>query len=296
MKSFASARRSAMKLLIGKRVVGNVLVAPAIAYLIRYLALPVLAVSAMSFLSRGPYGNVLFEFNLLNYVRLFDPLYAKILGFSIAIAGATTVLTLVAGYPLAYFIARSAPKWRPVLLFGVLLPFWTNFMIRIYAWMMILRSDGLLHGFLNGLGLLRDPLDILYTPGAVLIGMVYEYLPFMILPLYTSLEKIEEAQLSAAADLGAKPAQVFWRIVWPLSLPGVTAGVTLVFVPAMGMFVVSDLMGGAKSLLVGNLIRNQFLSARDWPFGAAAAVVLLVLTLILLFVYTRQMKGEALSR
>ncbi|MBC7882164.1 MAG: ABC transporter permease subunit [Anaerolineae bacterium] len=285
-----------MKLLTGKRVVGNVLVAPAIAYLIRFLALPLLAVFAMSFLSRGSYGNVLFKFNPLNYVRLFDPLYAQILGFSLAIAGATTVLTLVAGYPLAYVIARSAPKWRPVLLFGVLLPFWTNFMIRIYAWMMILRSDGLLHAFLSGLGLLRDPLDILYTPGAVLIGMVYEYLPFMILPLYTSLEKIEEAQLAAAADLGAKPAQVFWRIVWPLSLPGVTAGVTLVFVPAMGMFVVSDLMGGAKSLLVGNLIRNQFLSARDWPFGAAAAVVLLALTLILVFVYTRQTRGAALSR
>jgi spermidine/putrescine transport system permease protein len=250
----------------------------------------------MSFLSRGPYGNVLFKFNPLNYVRLFDPLYAQILGFSIGIAGATTILTLVAGYPLAYVIARSAPKWRSILLFGVLLPFWTNFMIRIYAWMMILRSDGLLYSLLSSLGLLRDPLDILYTPGAVLIGMVYEYLPFMILPLYASLEKIEEAQLSAAADLGAKPAQVFWRIVWPLSLPGVTAGVTLVFVPAMGMFVVSDLMGGAKTLLVGNLIRNQFLSARDWPFGAAAAVVLLVLTLILLFVYTRQTRVEEVPR
>ncbi len=296
MKNFASARRSVMKLLTGKRLIGNVLVAPALAYLIRFLALPLLAVSGMSFLSRGPYGNVLFKFNPLNYVRLFDPLYAQILGFSLVIAGATTVLTLVAGYPLAYVIARSAPKWRPVLLFGVLLPFWTNFMIRIYAWMMILHSDGLLHALFSGLGLLRDPLDILYTPGAVLIGMVYEYLPFMILPLYTSLEKIEEAQLSAAADLGAKPAQVFWRIVWPLSLPGVTAGVTLVFVPAMGMFVVSDLMGGAKSLLIGNLIRNQFLSARDWPFGAAAAVVLLVLTLILVFVYTRQTRGEALLR
>jgi spermidine/putrescine transport system permease protein len=285
-----------MKILASKRVVGSLLIAPTMAYLLRFLALPLLLLLGISFLSRGSYGNVLFKFNPLNYVRLFDPLYAQILGFSIGIAGATTILTLVAGYPLAYVIARSAPKWRPILLLGVLLPFWTNFMIRIYAWMMILRSDGLLYSLLSGLGLLRDPLNILYTPGAVLIGMVYEYLPFMILPLYASLEKIEEAQLTAAADLGAKPAQVFWRIVWPLSLPGVTAGVTLVFVPAMGMFVVSDLIGGAKTLLVGNLIRNQFLSARDWPFGAAAAVVLLVLTLILLFVYTRQTRGEEVLR
>jgi spermidine/putrescine transport system permease protein len=285
-----------MKILASKQVVGSLLIAPTMAYLLRFLALPLLLLLGMSFLSRGSYGNVLFKFNPLNYVRLFDPLYAQILGFSIGIAGATTILTLVAGYPLAYVIARSAPKWRPILLLGVLLPFWTNFMIRIYAWMMILRSDGLLYSLLSSLGLVRDPLDILYTPGAVLIGMVYEYLPFMILPLYASLEKIEEAQLAAAADLGAKPAQVFWRIVWPLSLPGVTAGVTLVFVPAMGMFVVSDLMGGAKTLLVGNLIRNQFLSARDWPFGAAAVVVLLVLTLILLFVYTRQTSGKEVLR
>jgi spermidine/putrescine transport system permease protein len=170
----------------------------------------------------------------------------------------------------------------------ILVPFWTNFIIRIYAWIMILRTEGLLNSLLLNLGIIKVPLDILYTPTAVLIGMVYEFLPFMVLPLYTSLEKIENAQMEAAADLGARPWQVFMRITLPLSVPGMIAGSILVFIPAMGMFVVPDLMGGAKTILVGNLIRNQFLTARDWPFGAAASMLLLVLTLVVTLLYTRK--------
>jgi spermidine/putrescine transport system permease protein len=167
-------------------------------------------------------------------------------------------------------------------------PFWTNFIIRIYAWIMILRTEGLLNSLLLNLGIIKIPLDILYTPTAVLIGMVYEFLPFMILPLYTSLEKIENAQLEAAADLGARPLASFLRVTLPLSLPGVTAGSILVFIPAMGMFVVPDLMGGAKTILIGNLVRNQFLTARDWPFGAAASMVLMFFTLAMTMYYTRK--------
>jgi spermidine/putrescine transport system permease protein len=275
---------------------GTLLVAPLLVYLGLFLAVPLGAVAVLSFLSRGAYGEVIAAFNPLNYVRLADPLYGRIFGFSFLVAALTALLTLALGYPLAWAIARARGRRRTLLLLGVLVPFWTNFLLRLYAWILILRTGGLLEGVLTALGLARSPLDLLYSPAAVLIGMVYEYLPFMVLPLYASLEKIDDAQLAAATDLGARPLQTFVRVVWPLSLPGVTAGVTLVFVPAMGMFVVSDLLGGARTLLVGNLIRNQFLSARDWPFGAAAAMVLLVLTLGLLLVYHRQTRttGEDL--
>jgi spermidine/putrescine transport system permease protein len=226
--------------------------------------------------------------NFENYTRLLDPLYLRILGYSLFTATATTLATILIGYPLAYYIARTGVRQRSTLIFLILLPFWTNFIIRIYAWIMILRTEGLLNNALLHLGAIQAPLEILYTPTAVLIAMVYEFLPFMVLPLYTSLEKIEMAQLEAAADLGARPWRAFWRITLPLSVPGIVAGSILVFIPAMGMFVVPDLMGGAKTVLVGNLIRNQFLTARDWPFGSAASMLLLIITLVFTLIYTRQ--------
>ncbi|UFP95582.1 ABC transporter permease [Gloeobacter morelensis MG652769] len=273
---------------------GAVLAAPAVIYLLAFLAVPLALVAATSVLSRGPYGEVIFKLTADNYTRLFDPLYLNILLDSLTIAGATTAVTLLIGYPLAWWMARAPRRVRSAALFALLVPFWTNFLIRIYAWILILRSGGLLEGLLAGLGLWRGAIEILYTPWAVLIGMVYEFLPFMVLPLFASLEKIDEAQLAAAADLGARPFQVFWRVVLPLGLPGLVAGSTLVFVPAMGMFALPDLMGGARTLLVGNLIRNQFLVARDWPFGAAAAMVLVTLTLALLVLYTRFAGKETL--
>ena len=175
-----------------------------------------------------------------------------------------------------------------MLLFLILIPFWTNFIIRIYAWIMILRAGGLLDSFLQWAHITNSSLNLLYTPTAVLIGMVYEFLPFMVLPLYTSLEKIENSILEAAADLGAPPWKVFLRVTLPLSVPGMIAGTILVFIPAMGMFVIPDLMGGAKTILIGNVIRNQFLTARDWPFGAAASMILMALTMVLTLYYTRK--------
>jgi spermidine/putrescine transport system permease protein len=269
-------------------VQGWALISPTMIYLTLFLILPLLLVVALSFLARGPYGNVVYRFNLDNYTRLFDPLYLRILVYSLGVAALTTVVSILIGYPLAYYIARVPERQRSTLLFLILVPFWTNFIIRIYAWIMILRTEGLLNTVLLNLGVIKVPLDILYTPTAVLIGMVYEFLPFMVLPLYTSLEKIEMAQLEAAADLGARPWVAFWRITLPLSIPGMIAGSILVFIPAMGMFVVPDLMGGAKTVLVGNLIRNQFLTARDWPFGAAGSMVLLIITLVFTLIYTRR--------
>ncbi|MDI6696876.1 MAG: ABC transporter permease [Anaerolineales bacterium] len=267
---------------------GLALISPTLIYLLFTLVLPLLLVVVLSFMTRGPYGNIIYRVNLGNYTRLMDTLYLRILGYSLLTAALTTVGTILIGYPLAYYIARTPPRQRSVYLFLILVPFWTNFIIRIYAWIMILRTEGLLNSFLLKIGFIQAPLDILYTPTAVLIGMVYEFLPFMVLPLYTSLEKIEPAQLEAAADLGARPFMAFLRVTLPLSLPGMIAGSILVFIPAMGMFVVPDLMGGAKTILVGNLIRNQFLTARDWPFGAAASMLLLILTLIFTLFYTRR--------
>jgi len=267
---------------------GLALVSPTAIYLLLFVVLPMVLIAGLSFLTRGSYGNIVYQVNYSNYARLLDPLYLRILVYSLGVGAATTVLTILIGYPLAYFIARAPARQRSLLLFLILLPFWTNFIIRIYAWIMILRTEGFLNTILLNLGVIQVPLNILYTPTAVLIGMVYEFLPFMVLPLYTSLEKIENAQLEAAADLGARPFRAFLRITLPLSVPGMIAGSILVFIPAMGMFVVPDLMGGAKTMLVGNLIRNQFLTARNWPFGAAAAMLLMILTLVFTLYYTRK--------
>jgi spermidine/putrescine transport system permease protein len=271
---------------------GILLISPTMFWLTVFLLIPLALIVVISFGARGSYGNVIYTFQLKNYARLFDAEYARILWDSTWIALLTTIVCILGGYPLAYFIARSHPLRRSFLMFLILIPFWTNFLIRIYAWMIILRGEGVLNAVMTWLGLMNTSWGQwlfsqvqLYTPGAVLVGMVYEFLPFMILPLYTSLEKLDPSLLEAAADLGARPWRAFLRVTLPLSLPGIIAGSILVFIPAMGMFVVPDLMGGAKTVLVGNLI--QFFTARDWPFGSAASMVLMALTLVVTLIYTR---------
>jgi spermidine/putrescine transport system permease protein len=267
---------------------GLFLISPANLYLIIFIVIPLILITVLSFLSRGTYGDVVFKFNITNYTRLFDALYGKILLFSLLVGEGTTVLCLLIGYPMAYYLARAPARQRSLLLFLILLPFWTNFIIRIYAWMMILRSGGLLDSILQWAHITTTSLNILYSPTAVMIGMVYEFLPFMVLPLYTSLEKIENALLEAAADLGAPPWKAFLRVTLPLSVPGMIAGTILTFIPSMGMFVVPNLMGGAKTILIGNVIENQFKIARDWPFGAAASMILMLLTMVFTLYYTRK--------
>lgn len=275
---------------------GTLLVFPAFLWTVVFLVVPLILILVLSLAWRGLYGPVewgdsvaqfLDRLSLHNYARLFDPLYLTVLLTSFRMAALTTVICILVGYPVAYFLARSAGRLRSLLLFLLLIPFWTNFLIRIYAWMILLRTEGLLNRVLVGAGLIAQPIPIMYTPTAVMIAMVYEFLPFMVLPLYTSLEKIEGHLLEAASDLYARPARAFWRVTLPLSLPGVIAGTILVFIPTMGMFVVPDLMGGARTALVGNLVQQQFLAARDWPFGSAASMVLMLLTLAATLVYTR---------
>lgn len=263
------------------------LLGPTLFWLITFLVLPMILVVVISFATRGEYGDVVYRFNAGNYLRFLEPLYLEITLKSIWVALLTTVISLLIGYPFAYFVANAAPRRRPLLLLLVIIPFWTNFLIRTYAWIVLLRTEGVINTLLQALGLIDQPLSLLYNTGAVLLGLVYGYLPFMVLPLYASIEKLDHRLLEAAQDLGAPPRQAFWRVTLPLTLPGIVAGSILTFVPALGMFVVPDLMGGAKTVLVSNLIQNQFLTARNWPFGSAAAVVLMVLVVVSLLIYAR---------
>lgn len=266
------------------------LLAPGVLFLSFCAVAPLLVIFIYSFASRGAYGGVVWDLGWHNYLRLADPLYVAIFGRSAYLALLTTLICLAVGYPLAYGIASARQPWRDRLLMLVVIPFWTNFLIRTYAWIIILREQGLLNGLLVGAGLVSEPLALLYTPGAVLVGFVYTWLPFMVLPLYASLEKLDRSLVEAAQDLGASSFHIFWRVVWPMTLPGVAAGSILVFIPALSMFAIPDLMGGARTLLLGNLIKNQFLSARNWPFGSAISVVLLAAMLGLLLAYARSLQ------
>ncbi|MCE7987680.1 MAG: ABC transporter permease [Caldilinea sp. CFX5] len=287
------------KLRQNPRLQGLLLISPTLLWMLALLIIPLLLTVVTSFGQRDTDGNVIYTFTLENYRRLigfteegFDTLYLGILGRSLSLALQTTVFVILLAYPLAFFIARSPAQRRNTLLFLVLVPLWTNFVIRIYAWIMILRTQGVLNsvlGWLAGLvGLSYAPFDFYPSQGAVLVGMVYEFLPFMILPIYTSLEKIDGSLFEAAADLGANSFWTFLRVTLPLSMPGVVAGTILTFIPVIGTFVVSDILGGRQVILVGNLIQRQFLEARNPPFGAAASIVLMVMTLIFTLYYTRR--------
>jgi spermidine/putrescine transport system permease protein len=273
-----------------------------------FFLVPLLLMLGISFAQRGIYGGLrpIADLGgylrsgafLANYARSFDGIFLKIGWRSLWMAVATTGLCIVVSFPIAYYLALLAPRrWKGLLLGLVVIPFWTSFLIRTYAWMFILRTEGLLNLVLVGGGLLRHPMELLYTQTAVMIGLVYGELPFMILPLYASLEKLDRSLLEASSDLGAGSVQTFRRVTFPLTLPGLAAGVVMVFIPSLGQFVVSDLLGGARSMLLGNLIQNQFAVARNQPFGSALAFELTAAVLLLLLGYAalaRRRGGEEL--
>jgi len=255
------------------------------------LVAPLGIVVVYSLLTRGAYGGVERPFTFENYTRLFDPLYGVIFARSVWIAALATVFCLALGFPLALFIARSERR-KNLWLLLVILPFWTSFLIRTYAWMFLLRDTGLINSALLATGLIHDPLPMLYNSGAVILGLVYGFLPFAVLPLYATVERLDPALLEAAADLGAKPWTTLWRVTIPLCAPGIRAAAILVFVPCLGTYLTSDLLGGSKTILIGNLVQNQFTASRDWPFGASASVVLMIVAILLLLAARR--KGEEL--
>jgi spermidine/putrescine transport system permease protein len=256
---------------------GWLLLAPLIAWALAFVVAPAVIMLVYSFAHRGTLGGVVFGFTLEHYAGVLDPVYLRIVVRSIGYAALTTVLCLVAGYPVAYRIARSSERWRNLLLMAVMVPFWTSFLIRTYAWVTILKSQGLLNSLALQLHLISEPLPMLYTPGAVVVGLVYTFLPFMILPIYASVEKLDGALIEAALDLGAGPLRAFSRVILPLTTPGIAAGVLLVFVPSLGLYAVNDILGGGRVDMIGNIIENQFKgNARNWPFGAALGTTLLV--------------------
>lgn len=256
-----------------------------------FLALiPNILVLAVSFLTRDGSQFYAMPFTFENYLHLFDSLYAQVLWNSIYMAGIATLICLVIGYPFAFILTKLPKKYRPILLFLVILPFWTNSLIRIYGMKIFLGVKGILNQTLLWLGIIDIPIRILNTEIAVIIGLVYLLLPFMILPLYSSIDKLDGRLLEAARDLGANTFQRFVRIILPLTMPGIIGGCLLVFLPAMGMFYVADLLGGAKVLLVGNIIKSEFLISRNWPFGAALSITLTILMALLIFVYWKSSK------
>jgi spermidine/putrescine transport system permease protein len=253
------------------------LLAPTIAWLVIFVIAPTAILLVYSFCDRDELGSVVYSFTLDNYRRILDPIYARIFWRSIAYAAISTALCVVIGFPVAYCIGRAREAVRQRLLLLLMVPFWTSFLIRTYAWITILKQEGLLNSLIHAFVTTAAPFDLLYTPTAVMIGLVYAYLPFMILPIYGSVEKLDGSLIEAAHDLGAGPLRVFSTVIFPLTSPGIAAGTLLVFVPAIGMFAITDLLGGARVPLIGNVIQNQFMQARDWPFGAALGVVFLAL-------------------
>lgn len=264
--------------------------APTWAVMLTLFVAPLAIILAYSLLTRGTWGGISRPWSIESYRRLADPIYLGILWRSFWIAGAATVLCLALGFPLALFISRSG-KRKNLYLSLVILPFWTSFLVRTYAWMFLLRDTGLINTALQKLGLIHDPLPLLYNDGAVILGLVYGYLPFMVLPLYATLERLDRNLLEAAADLGAKPWVALTRVVIPLSAPGIRAGAILVFIPCLGAYLTPDLLGGGKTVMIGNLIQNQFTTARDWPFGSAVSLTLMAIVLVLLLAFVRRQEG-----
>ena len=269
----------------------SIFATPAAVLMLLTIAVPSAIICVYSVLSRGAYGGVELPWTLENYRRLIDPLYGGIFVRSFALAAAATALCILLGFPLALFIAQSGAR-KNLYLSLVILPFWTSFLIRLYAWMFLLRDTGLINTMLQSLGVIRQPLPLLYNTGAVLLGLVYGFLPFALLPIYASLERLDKSLLEAAADLGTRPLAVLTRVTVPLCAPGIGAATMLVFVPALGTYITSDLLGGSKTILIGNLVQNQFTTARDWPFGAAVSIVLMIVAVLLMFAVRR--RGEEL--
>jgi spermidine/putrescine transport system permease protein len=256
-------------------------------WMILFVAIPLIYVFAIIFMKKGTYGGIELAFTLSNYKEILNPLYLQIFIGSIITAGISTIVCLAIGYPFAYFIAKKSQIKKSFLLMLVMLPFLTNSLIRMYGWIILLKGEGIINKILVSLHIISEPIQLIYTNFAVMLGLIYCLLPFMILPLYSSIEKLDMSLLEAASDLGAKSTKTFLNITLPLTMPGIFAGSILVFIPALGLFFIADLLGGSKVMLIGNLIRNQFLTARNWPFGAALSMTLILITLILVAGYKK---------
>lgn len=265
---------------------GGILALPAVLWLGFFFIIPLVIVIAISFMQRGGRGEFIRpEFTLRWYETVFNQTYFPVFVDSIVLALFTTVICVLAGYPLAFFIATRKGRWSSSMaLFFVILPFWTNFLVRTYAWRLILGNEGLLNGILMQLGIVQVPVQFMFTDFAVLVGLVYGFLPFMVLPIYSSIERFDFRLIEAGYDLGANDWRAFWRIMLPLTAPGVVAGCILVFIPAIGSFITPELLGGNQGLMIGSLIQRQFGGTGNWPLGSAASVVMMAIVMLALMV------------
>ena len=273
------------------------LLGPVTLFLAVFLAGPLVIMLIYSFLAPGLYGGVVWEFYPHNFGRIlgfadpefefFDPVYIAIFLRSLRIALTTVVISLLVCYPAAFQISRLPDRWKSFALFLITLPFFASLIVRLFIWILILKNTGFINVALQSMGVIERPLELIYTEGAVILGMVYIFIPFMFLPVYASVEKLDWTMVRASQDLGANGFQTFWRVILPLTLPGVIGGSIIVFIPSLGNFVVPAVLGGAKSLMLGNLIEQQFLAARNWPFGAALAMLVMSVVLMMLFIYVR---------
>lgn len=269
---------------------------PATFWLVVFFLVPLGIVLFYSFLQKGDYGAIEYVFNVQNYLKIFNPLYGKVFVRSLLLALATEVLCIVLAYPFAYWLAMYGGRKSGFLLFLFVIPSWTSYLVRIYGWMFLLRDTGLVNKLLMKIGLISEPLTLLYNSVAVIIGIVYSYFTFMLLPLYASLSNLDPSVLEAASDLGANPFWRFFKVTLPLTTGGIMAGTILVGVPAIGEFVVPDLLGGAKVTMVGNLIESKFMGTFDWPFGSALAIVLAIIMITAVVLYIRKGGEGALER
>ena len=262
-------------------------------WMLFFVAIPLMYIVFISFMQRGDDGSIVYISTISNYTRMANPLYVKVFWNSIVVAFITTLFTLVFGYPFAYF-ATKIKKYKIIIMLLIMAPFLTNSLIRTYGWIVILSTNGIINHVLLITGIIKEPLKMLYSYGAVMIGMIYTMFPFMVLPLYNSIDKMDKAYIEAAKDLGASRLKTFITVTVPLTMPGIVAGCILVFVPSVGLFFIPDLMGGSNVMLIGNLIENQFMEANDWPFGAALSIVMIFISLILILVYIK-MVGKKLD-
>lgn len=265
-----------------------ILSGPMIIWTLIFVGVTIAYVFALSFLKRNPDGyGVIMEFTLDNYKKLADPSYRQVFARTIRLGFETTLISILLGYPFGYCMGRASKKWRTILMLLVIVPFWTNALVRVYGWRILMMGNGPINTILITLGFIEEPLKLMNTHGAMLLGMVYSLLPFMILPVYTAVEKMDWELVAAGRDLGAHPAKVFLTVTLPITASGLLTGCVLVFVPSLALFFMSDLLGGPSDILIGNVIRDQLLKSQDWPFAAALSVILLAITGIIMAVYRR---------
>jgi spermidine/putrescine transport system permease protein len=262
------------------------MISPVTVWLVLLIAVPLLYILVVSFCTTDANHNIVFSFTAHNYAKLADPTMIQIYSNSLIVAVLTTVVCILVSYPFAAIMAKATPGRKTMMMVLLMLPFWTNSIIRLYSWRTIIGTNGYINAMLMKLGIIAEPIEMLYTRGAIVLGMVYVLLPFMVLPILTVLDKMDKSLLEAASDLGAKPFRRFLHVTLPLTAPGIFSGVIMVFIPSLGYFFVSDILGGGKSQLIGNVVERQFKEAFNWPFGAALSIVLIAITLILVRLYT----------